>query len=145
LFTSHGKGYPVTLKSLPSAFVEAAYIAEEVKRLIAHSGNMLGHEDFAVLREFRPVFFDENMLLEYRCRLTVRYNALSRPIETAFQREQIPCRLIGGHKFFERVEVKDLLAYLQLVDNPNYYVSLSIHFVYQLLLTLRSYSLHLHG
>jgi len=51
LFTSHGKGYPVTLKSLPSAFVEAAYIAEEVKRLIAHSGNMLGHEDFAVLRE----------------------------------------------------------------------------------------------
>ena len=51
LFTSHGSGYPVTLKNLPSAFVEAAYIAEEIKRLIAHSGNMLGHDDFAILRK----------------------------------------------------------------------------------------------
>jgi hypothetical protein len=37
--------------------VEAAYIAEEVKRLIAHSGNMLGHEDFAVLRKRRSDFW----------------------------------------------------------------------------------------
>jgi superfamily I DNA/RNA helicase len=58
------------------------------------------------------------------CFETVRYNALSRPIELELQKQQIPSRLIGGHKFFERVEVKDLLAYLQLVDNPNYYVSI---------------------
>jgi superfamily I DNA/RNA helicase len=58
------------------------------------------------------------------CSETVRYNALSRPIELELQKQQIPSRLIGGHKFFERVEVKDLLAYLQLVDNPNYYVSI---------------------
>jgi DNA helicase-2/ATP-dependent DNA helicase PcrA len=55
LFTSHGTGYPVTLKQMPSAFIEAAYIAEEVKRLIAHSGNMLGHNDFAVLRKLLPL------------------------------------------------------------------------------------------
>jgi DNA helicase-2/ATP-dependent DNA helicase PcrA len=52
LYTSHGSGYPVTLKSLFSAHIEAAYIAEEIKRLIAHSGNMLDHNDFAVLREY---------------------------------------------------------------------------------------------
>lgn len=53
----------------------------------------------------------------------VRYNALSRILETTLQKAQIPTRLVGGHKFFERLEVKDILAYLQLIDNPQYYVS----------------------
>lgn len=67
---------------------------------------------------------------------TVRFNALSRVIESALQKEGIPSRVLGGHKFFERLEVsysyyysirslsyvqiKDLLAYLQLVDNPHF-------------------------
>lgn len=48
----------------------------------------------------------------------MRFNALSRTIENALQKEGIPCRILGGHKFFERLEVKDILAYLQLLDNP---------------------------
>lgn len=66
---------------------------------------------------------------------TVRYNSLSRVLERELQKEGIPNRILGGRKFFERVEVqcfpftfamadglqiKDLLAYLQLADNPNY-------------------------
>jgi hypothetical protein len=69
----------------------------------------------------------------------VRFNALSRAIESALQKEGIPSRVLGGHKFFERLEardhlcfssriictdeaaqIKDLLAYLQLVDNPQF-------------------------
>lgn len=50
----------------------------------------------------------------------VRYNALSRALEAALQRESIPNRVLSGVKFFERIEIKDLLAYLQLVDNPDY-------------------------
>jgi hypothetical protein len=50
----------------------------------------------------------------------VRYNALSRALEAALQRESIPNRVLSGVKFFERLEIKDLLAYLQLVDNPDY-------------------------
>lgn len=66
----------------------------------------------------------------------VRFNALSRAIEGALQREGIPSRVLSGHKFFERLEVcsipfrdlhdltmfqiKNLLAYLQLVDNPSF-------------------------
>lgn len=53
----------------------------------------------------------------------VRYNALSRVLETSLQKAQIPTKLVGGHKFFERLEVKDILAYLQLIDNPQYHVS----------------------
>ncbi len=99
LITSHSTGLPVLLKLCPSAPAEASFVAQEIKRLIAHSGGMLGHSDFAIL---------------------LRYNALSRPIEQALQRESIPHRLVGGHKFFERAEIKDLLGYLQLVDNPTF-------------------------
>ncbi|KZT73601.1 UvrD/REP type DNA helicase [Daedalea quercina L-15889] len=78
---------------------EAAFIAGEIKRLVAATGGMLGWGDFVVL---------------------LRFNALSRLIESALQREGIPNRILGGHKFFERLEVKDLLAYLQLIDNPHF-------------------------
>lgn len=56
--------------------------------------------------------------------LPVRYNALSRVIESALQKESIPNRIVGGHKFFERMEIKDLLAYLQLAENPGFTVSI---------------------
>ncbi|KAG6879550.1 hypothetical protein C0992_001555 [Termitomyces sp. T32_za158] len=50
----------------------------------------------------------------------VRFNALSRTIEGALQKHGIPSRILGGHKFFERQEIKNILAYLQLVDNPDF-------------------------
>lgn len=87
------------MRKFTSVPEEAAYIAYEIKRAIAHSGETLTYDDFAVL---------------------LRYNALSRSIEAALQSSGIPSRMIGGHKFFDRVEVKDILAYLQLADNPAY-------------------------
>lgn len=93
--------------------VEASFISIEIKRLVAYSGGTLNYDDFAILRESTCL-----------TRLTtVRYNALSRVIESALQKEGIPSRIIGGHKFFERMEIKDLLAYLQLADNPHFTVS----------------------
>jgi len=52
-----------------------------------------------------------------------RTNAQSRPFEEAFVRHGIPYRLVGGFKFYERKEIKDLLAYLRLVVNPQDTVS----------------------
>ena len=68
--------------------VEAGFIAAEIKRLIAFTGGMLTWSDFVVL---------------------LRYNAHSRVIEAALQREGIPNRVLAGHKFFERMEVSLLL------------------------------------
>lgn len=99
LKTSHPAGPPVVLRKFETSIDESAYIAYEVKRAIAHSGNTLNFDDFAVL---------------------LRYNALSRSVEAALQSAGIPSRMIGGHKFFDRAEVKDVLAYLQLADNPSY-------------------------
>ncbi|KAI9057301.1 P-loop containing nucleoside triphosphate hydrolase protein [Trametes sanguinea] len=99
LHASHPQGHPPILRVFPIEHVEAAFIAAEVKRLVAYSGGMLNWGDFVVL---------------------LRFNSHSRGIESALQKEGIPNRVLAGHKFFERMEVKDLLAYLQLVDNPHF-------------------------
>ncbi|AUB27794.1 DNA helicase II/ATP-dependent DNA helicase PcrA [Cryptococcus neoformans] len=99
LFTSHPKSTPVTLKVFSTPVIEASFISAEIKRLIAYSGGLLRYDDFAIL---------------------LRYNALSRVIESSLQKDSIPNRIVGGHKFFERMEIKDLLAYLQLADNPGF-------------------------
>ncbi|KAF8746922.1 UvrD-like helicase C-terminal domain, partial [Rhizoctonia solani] len=97
LFTSHAHGPTPLLREFGSATEEASFLARELRRVVASSGGMIGYGDCAVL---------------------LRFNALSRVIESALQQESVPSRVLGGHKFFERAEVKDLLVYLQLADNP---------------------------
>jgi DNA helicase-2/ATP-dependent DNA helicase PcrA len=84
--------------------------------MIAYSGGVLGYDDFAILRKLQLVCI-------HQAEDVVRYNALSRTIESTLQKDSIPNKIVGGHKFFERLEVKDLLAYLQLAENPGFNVS----------------------
>ena len=53
-----------------------------------------------------------------------RTNAQSRIIEEIFLKNSIPYRIIGGIKFYQRKEVKDIIAYLRIIQNPNDIVSL---------------------
>ncbi|CAA7266986.1 unnamed protein product [Cyclocybe aegerita] len=99
LHTTHPLGTTPFLCSFGDEKEEAGFIAAEIKRCVANMGGVLKWGDFVIL---------------------MRFNALSRPIESALQKEGIPCRILGGHKFFERMEIKDLLAYLQLIDNPSF-------------------------
>ncbi|KJA22922.1 hypothetical protein HYPSUDRAFT_185668 [Hypholoma sublateritium FD-334 SS-4] len=99
LHTSNPLGFSPFIGQFESEKEEAAFIAFEIKRCAANMGDVLRWGDFVVL---------------------LRFNALSRPIESALQKEGIPCRILGGHKFFERMEVKDILSYLQLADNPDF-------------------------
>ncbi|KAJ6463267.1 P-loop containing nucleoside triphosphate hydrolase protein [Mycena vitilis] len=99
LLTSHPSGTVPVLRSFPSEQAEANFIAVEIKRLVACMGGILRWGDFAIL---------------------LRFSALSRAIESALQKEAIPSAVLGGHKFFDRQEIKEILAYLQLVDNPSF-------------------------
>src|SRR5699024_11969988 len=47
-----------------------------------------------------------------------RTNAQSRTVEEAFVKSNIPYQIVGGHKFYDRKEIKDVMAYLKLVANP---------------------------
>jgi len=48
-----------------------------------------------------------------------RMNALSSTIENVFMRSGVPYRVVGGHRFFDRKEIKDVVAYLNVINNPN--------------------------
>lgn len=99
LTATHATGSSVVLHSAATAVEEANFIASQIKHLVAHTGSLLDYGDFAIL---------------------LRYGALSRNIEQALQRNAIPSRMVGGHKFFDRAEIRDTFAYLQLADNLAY-------------------------
>ena len=95
LFTEKQGGEPVILLSTADERDEAEWLANEYARRAAE-----GDMDY------------EGMAILYRT------NAQSRPLEEAFRFRGIPYRLIGAISFYERREVKDVLAYLRLIANP---------------------------
>jgi len=94
LWTENPPGEPVTLEALPDDLQEARYVAGETARL-----RRLGRH----LRDV-AIFY--------------RTNAQSRSIEEALRGEGLPYVMFGGVKFYARLEVKDVLAYLRLLVNP---------------------------
>lgn len=102
LWTAEGQGTPVMLYLGPDEHQEAQFIADRIRSIREHSG--ANYRDFAVL---------------------YRTHAMSRVVEEIFLREMIPYTIIGGLKFYDRKEIKDLLAYLRLLVNPADTVSLS--------------------
>ncbi|CAK7568035.1 MAG: ATP-dependent DNA helicase srs2 [Sporothrix epigloea] len=98
LLPIHKKGTLPVLRRLEDARAEARWIVQEIQRATLLSGSMLHHGDVAIL---------------------VRSAASSRPIEQALARAGIPYRMIGGRRFFERAEVRLLVDYLRIIDQPN--------------------------
>jgi len=92
-----------------------------IHRLQAHDE---GHEGLLVAHEFRRL--RAQGAVEWRdCAVMYRTNAQSRALEDAFVREGIPYMLIGGVRFYERREIKDVIAYLRCLANPRDEVSLN--------------------
>ncbi|KAL8747874.1 MAG: hypothetical protein Q9190_000322 [Brigantiaea leucoxantha] len=98
LSPTHCAGSVPVLRRLPSAEAEASWVVCEIQRSIGLTGGLLTHADYAVL---------------------LRSAALSRHLESAMGRAGIPYRMVGGHRFFDRVEIKILLDYLRVISQPN--------------------------
>jgi DNA helicase II / ATP-dependent DNA helicase PcrA len=101
LWTDRVQGIPVTLTPVSDEEEEARLIAEYIQRQVYLGRRRYG--DYAIL---------------------YRTNAQSRVFEERFLRERIPHRIVGALRFYDRKEIKDLLAYLRLVVNPDDAVSL---------------------
>jgi DNA helicase-2/ATP-dependent DNA helicase PcrA len=95
LFTDNDEGQPVRLMRYTHQDEEAAAIATEIREAIAESRRKAS--DFAVF---------------------YRMNALSRSIERALRAAGVPFQMVRGLEFFQRREIKDVLAYCQLATNP---------------------------
>ena len=100
LWSDLGDGDPVRVLEVEDEHAEARFVASEIAGLVDEGVN--GSEI--------AVFY--------------RTNAMSRVLEDILVRQEIPYQVIGGPRFYERAEVKDLIAYLQVIDNPFDAVSL---------------------
>jgi DNA helicase-2/ATP-dependent DNA helicase PcrA len=103
LFTDNKKGEEVIFYQANNEQAEAIYTAEEIVRL-SNGASLINPPTFAIL---------------------YRTNAQSRVLEEVFLHYGIPYLLVGGTRFYERKEIKDVLAYLKLLINPNESVSLA--------------------
>lgn len=102
LWTAGDKGTPIILFVGETERMEADYVADRIQKL--YSQKSIPYKNMAVF---------------------YRTNAMSRVLEEAFMRRTIPYKIIGGLRFYERKEIKDLMSYLRLVGNPLDEVSLS--------------------
>lgn len=96
LWTSLGKGSPIVGYVADNAQGEASWVAQEIARLAGEDG--VNYSDIAIM---------------------YRANSQSRSLEDALIKSGLPYQLVGGTKFYERREVKDALAYLQSIANPD--------------------------
>ena len=101
LWTAKGDGDKITHYTAYNQNEEADYVVREIKKGVV-TGDM-NYSDYAVL---------------------YRANALSKNIENALVKHGIPYRIYGGLRFFDRMEIKDLIAYLRVFNNPADDVSL---------------------
>ena len=101
LWTKNNYGKKPQIFKAEDEYDEARYIVEQIHRL--RREEYYKYNDFAVL---------------------YRMNTQSRAIEDIFRREDIPYKIVGGLKFYERKEIKDIIAYLRLIENPNHNMSL---------------------
>jgi DNA helicase II / ATP-dependent DNA helicase PcrA len=101
LWTENGEGRSIIFHSAMDEWGEANFIMSEVDRMIAQENREMG--DFAIL---------------------YRTNAQSRVLEEACMSNGIPYRIVGGFKFYDRKEVKDILGYLRVIQNPDEDLSL---------------------
>lgn len=95
LWTENDQGDKITYYRGDSERDEGRFIVSEIQRLQREQQRKYG--DFAVL---------------------YRTNAQSRVVEETFLKANIPYKMVGGHKFYDRKEIKDILAYLQVIANP---------------------------
>lgn len=100
LWTENHEGDSVVYEQLEYSEEEAYFVANKIHNLIYQ-----GHKpsDIAIL---------------------YRTNAQSRTFEEAFMREGLPYKIVGGLRFYDRKEVKDIIAYLKVLENPNDNISL---------------------
>ena len=95
LWTENPKGTPISLIQYDNEYDEASGVVSKIADLVA---NGAAYRDCAIL---------------------YRTNAQSRVFEEKFNIKGIPYNIVNGHNFYERKEIKDLLAYLSVIDNPS--------------------------
>jgi DNA helicase-2/ATP-dependent DNA helicase PcrA len=101
LWTDRQGGSPISFYEAPDGENEALFVADRIQKFLRQTDSGEGESPGG------------------RCAVLYRTNAQSRLFEEALRRYNIPYTMVGGFSFYERAEIKDLLAYLRLIRNPH--------------------------
>ena len=99
LWTENAQGEPVDVHILANETEEATHLVQKIQDLTSGPKGKYKYKDIGIL---------------------YRVNAQSRAIEDALLAAKIPYKLVGSNRYYERTEIKDILAYFQLVDSENH-------------------------
>ncbi len=102
LWTENEAGVPISLIETYNEDEEAQFVISEIARLA-----------------------EQDLVSPGGCAVMYRVNAQSRALEEAFMRYGVPYKLVGGTRFYQRREIKDIIAYLRLIQNPSDSISLA--------------------
>ncbi|MGA7677804.1 MAG: UvrD-helicase domain-containing protein [Dehalococcoidia bacterium] len=102
LWTENEAGVPISLIETYNEDEEAQFVISEIARLV-----------------------EQDLVSAGGCAVMYRVNAQSRALEEAFMRYGVPYKLVGGTRFYQRREIKDIIAYLRLIQNPSDSISLA--------------------
>jgi DNA helicase-2/ATP-dependent DNA helicase PcrA len=102
LWTENEAGTPISVIETYNEDEEAQFVISEIERLVS-----------------------ENITSAGGCSIMYRVNAQSRALEEAFMRYGVPYKLVGGTRFYQRREIKDIIAYLRLIHNTSDSISLA--------------------
>ena len=91
-----GRGEKITLRELYDQNEEGRYIIDKISSGVRNQGRK--YSDYAIL---------------------YRINELARSLETTFTKSAVPYRILGGTRFYDRKEIKDIIAYLKVINNPS--------------------------
>ena len=94
LWCKRGEGEKITLRECEDAISEGKYIIDTITKSVRNDGAK--YSDFAIL---------------------YRINELARSLETVFAKSGVPYRILGGQRFYDRKEIKDMVAYLSLINS----------------------------
>ena len=102
LWTENEVGVPISVIETYNEDEEAQFVISEIARLV-----------------------EQDLVSPGGCAVMYRVNAQSRALEEAFMRYGVPYKLVGGIRFYQRREIKDIIAYLRLIQNPSDSISLA--------------------
>jgi len=115
LWTENAEGMPITVYEALNEKDEAEFAAMEIRSLVQRQASSVKCDSLN---------YNRSTLNYNDCAVLYRTNAQSRAVEETFLRFNIPYKVIGGVRFYERKEIKDIISYLRLINNPADFESL---------------------
>ncbi len=125
LWSEKEAGEPIVIYEAADEKGEAEFVISEIARLTTKKNVTLSlskgdkFSESAILRQVQDDKVDDQKINLKDIAILYRTNAQSRSIEEAFLQYGVPYKIVGGIKFYLRKEVKDIIAYLRLIQNPN--------------------------